>query len=96
MFYDVDGNVPSETLGLMQQEEYVIAGMGMSASHSFLHLTLQEYLTAMNYCTDKHVSISKLFERDGLFPLKNFLKRTERKENSLCHLQPLTDQWYCF
>ena len=32
--------VPEETLGLMQKEEGVFAGRGISVSHSFLHLTL--------------------------------------------------------
>ena len=49
MFDEEDDNVPSETLGLMQRDEELTAGIGRSSSHNFLHLTLQEYLAAVNY-----------------------------------------------
>ena len=47
--YVFDSGVPEELLGLMHQVEEVYPGRGKSASYSFLHLTLQEYLAAY-YC----------------------------------------------
>ena len=46
VFDEEDDNVPSETLGLMQRDEELTAGIGRSSSHNFLHLTLQEYLVS--------------------------------------------------
>lgn len=76
VFDEDDDNVPSETLGLMQREEDMTPGIGISGSHMFLHLTLQEYLSAVNYCycCDSPRDLSKLLTRNDLFPLKSFFK----------------------
>ena len=76
VFDETDSNVPSETLGLMQREEEVISGFGRSVSHNFLHLTLQEYLAAVNYsqqCSNPE-QLLKLLSRKDLFPLDSFLE----------------------
>ena len=77
-----DGKVPSETLGLMQREEELTAGIGRSSSHNFLHLTLQEYLAAVHYsqqCDNDEQQLSHILGRKGLFPLNNFLKYYGKK-----------------
>ena len=80
--YVFDEDVPSETLGLMQQEEELTAGIGRSSSHNFLHLTLQEYLAAVHYsqqCDNDEQQLSHILGRKGLFPLNNFLKYYGKK-----------------
>ena len=51
VFDEFNTSFHSETLGLMQKEEVVVSGIGTSTSHNFkfLHLSLQEYLAAVNY-----------------------------------------------
>ena len=80
--YVFDEDVPSETLGLMQREEELTAGIGRSSSHNFLHLTLQEYLAAVHYsqqCDNDERQLSHILGRKGLFPLNNFLKHYGKK-----------------
>ena len=82
VFDEEDDNVPSETLGLMQREEELTAGIGRSSSHNFLHLTLQEYLAAVHYsqqCDNDEQQVSHILGRKGLFPLNNFLKHYGKK-----------------
>ena len=82
VFDKKDGKVPSETLGLMQREEELTAGIGRSLSHNFLHLTLQEYLAAVHYsqqCDNDEQQLSHILGRKGLFPLNNFLKYYGKK-----------------
>ena len=82
VFDEEDGNVPSETLGLMQREEELTAGIGISLSHNFLHLTLQEYLAAVHYsqqCDNDEQQLSHILGRKGLFPLNNFFKYYGKK-----------------
>ena len=89
--FDEDENVPSETLGLMQREEELTAGIGRSSSHSFLHLTLQEYLAAVNYSQqcDSPERLTQILGRDGLFSLCDFLKYYRKKrEQSLFSSAP--------
>ena len=77
VFDEEDDNVPSETLGLMQREEELTAGIGRSSSHNFLHLTLQEYLAAVHYsqqCDNGEQQLSHVLGPMGLFPLNNFLR----------------------
>ena len=84
--YVFDEDVPSETLGLMQREEELTAGIGRSSSHNFLHLTLQEYLAAMDYSQqcDSPEQLTQLLTRDGLFPLSSFLQHYGKKtKNSM-------------
>ena len=76
VFDEFDRSIPSETLGFLQREEVVTSGIGISTSHNFLHLTLQEYLAAVNYsqkCSSSE-QLSQLLTRDDLFPLNNFLQ----------------------
>ena len=86
VFDEEDDNVPSETLGLMQREEELTAGIGRSSSHNFLHLTLQEYLAAVHYtqqCDNDEQQLSHILGRKGLFPLSNFFKNNgKNRENS--------------
>ena len=82
VFDEEDDNVPSETLGLMQREEELTAGIGRSSSHNFLHLTLQEYLAAVHYsqqCDNDEQQLSHILGQKGLFPLNNFLKYYGKK-----------------
>ena len=82
VFDEEDDNVPSETLGLMQREEELTAGIGRSSSHNFLHLTLQEYLAAVNYsqqCELLPEQLTQILGRKGLFPLSNFFKSYGKK-----------------
>ena len=82
VFDEEDDNVPSETLGLMQREEELTAGIGRSSSHNFLHLTLQEYLAAVHYsqqCDKDEQQLSHILGRKDLFPLSNFLKYYGKK-----------------
>ena len=84
VFDETDGQVPLQTLGLMQREEEIAAGVGRSASYYFLHLTLQEYLAAVyfsNKCNTPE-QLSQLLVEDRPFLLKSFLKYYSRKEIS--------------
>ena len=84
--YVFDSNVPSDTLGLMQREE-VTFGIGTSSSHNFLHLTLQEYLAAVNYSQqcDSPEQLTQLLTRDDLFPLSSFLQYYGKKRKRTIH-----------
>ena len=85
--YVFDSNVPSETLGLMQREEELTAGIGKSSSHNFLHLTLQEYLAAVNYSQqcDSPEQLTQLLTRRDLFPLSSFLQYYGKKRKQVIH-----------
>ena len=85
--YVFDSYVPSETLGLMQREEELTAGIGRSSSHNFLHLTLQEYLAAVNYSQqcDSPEQLTQLLTRDDLFPLSSFLQYYGKKRKRTIH-----------
>ena len=93
VFDEEDDNVPSETLGLMQREEELTAGIGRSLSHNFLHLTLQEYLAAVHYsqqCDNDEEQLSHILGQMGHFPLNNFLqyygkKREKSSSSSATH-----------
>ena len=87
VFDEEDDNVPSETLGLMQREEELTAGIGRSLSHNFLHLTLQEYLAAVNYSQqcDSPEQLTQLLTRDDLFPLSSFLQYYGKKTKRTIH-----------
>ena len=87
VFDEEDDNVPSETLGLMQREEELTAGIGRSSSHNFLHLTLQEYLAAVNYSQqcDNLEQLTQLLTRDDLFPLSSFLQYYGKKRKRTIH-----------
>ena len=87
VFDEEDDNVPSETLGLMQREEELTAGIGRSSSHNFLHLTLQEYLAAVHYSQqcDSPEQLTQLLTRDDLFPLSSFLQHYGKKTKNIIH-----------
>ena len=87
VFDEEDDNVPSETLGLMQREEELTAGIGRSSSHNFLHLTLQEYLAAVHYSQqcDSPEQLTQLLTRDDLFPLNSFLQHYGKKRKHTIH-----------
>ena len=87
VFDEEDDNVPSETLGLMQREEELTAGIGRSSSHNFLHLTLQEYLAAVHYSQqcDNLEQLTQLLTRDDLFPLSSFLQYYGKKRKRTIH-----------
>ena len=87
VFDEEDDNVPSETLGLMQREEELTAGIGRSSSHNFLHLTLQEYLAAVHYSQqcDSPEQLTQLLTRDDLFPLGSFLQHYGKKRKQTIH-----------
>ena len=83
VFDEVDDNVPSDTLGLMQREEEATIGIGTSTSHYFLHLTLQEYFAAVHYSEQLHSSQELLLAEDGPLSLKSFLKHYGEERNSI-------------
>ena len=87
VFDEEDDEVPSETLGLMQREEELTAGIGRSSSHNFLHLTLQEYLAAVHYSQqcDSPEQLTQLLTRDDLFPLSSFLRHYGKKTKNSIH-----------
>ena len=67
-------NVPSETLGLMVREEGVTAGIGISTSYTFLHLTLQEYLAAVHFSLGfSSEKLMHFLTHNDLFLLENFI-----------------------
>ena len=88
VFDEEDDNVPSETLGLMQREEELTAGIGRSSSHNFLHLTLQEYLAALNYSQqcDSPEQLTQLLTRDDLFSLSSFLQYYGKKRKHTIYI----------
>ena len=74
VFDEENDSVPSETLGLMVREEEVTAGIGVSTSYTFLHLTLQEYLAAVCLSHEFHSEhLTELLSHD-LFSLEDFIK----------------------
>ena len=76
VFDEDNQNIPPETLGLMEREEKVIPGFGISASYSFLHQTIQFYLAAVKYsqqCSTPE-QLSELLSQNGLLSLHR-LKR---------------------
>ena len=78
-----DDNVPSETLGLMVREEEVTAGIGASTSYTFLHLTLQEYLAALQLswrCSSAELFSEVVIDSD-CFSLYLFLQNYGRRES---------------
>ena len=81
VFDEEDDNVPSETLGLMQREEELTAVIGISSSHNFLHLTLQEYLAAVHYSQqcDSPKRLSQILNWNGVIPLRHFLESYGKK-----------------
>ena len=87
VFDEEDDNVPSETLGLMQREEELTAGIGRSSSHNFLHLTLQEYLATVHYSQqcDSPEQLTQLLTQDHLFPLSSFLQHYGKKTKGINH-----------
>ena len=82
VFDEVDDNVPSDTLGLMQREEQAAVGIGTSSSYYFLHLTLQEYLAAVRYSEQLDLSLELLLAEEGPLSLKSFLKHYGEEINS--------------
>ena len=67
-------NVPSETLGLMVREEEVTAGIGISTSYTFLHLTLQEYLAAVHFSLGfSSEKLMHFLTHNDLFSLEKFI-----------------------
>ena len=80
--YVFEDNVPSDTLGLMQREEQIIAGIGISSSHYFLHLTLQEFFAAISYSEQPDL-FPMLLLPYGPFSLKSFLKKYGKKKEEI-------------
>ena len=80
VFDEDEDNVPSETLGLMVGEEEVTPGIGQSVSYTFLHLTLQEYLAAVNFSQECNSSIElvQLLTKNDTFSLEEFLEHYGR------------------
>ena len=83
VFDEVDDKVPSETLGLMQREDKLMAGIGRSVSYNFLHLTLQEYFAALKYSNECSSSqqLSELLTEEKPWSLKRFLEHYGKKES---------------
>ena len=89
VFEEIGDKVPSDTLGLMQREEEMIAGIGRSSSHYFLHLTLQEFFAAISY--SEQPDLLQLLQY-GPFALKSFLKNYGKKKEEI-DLFPFATHW---
>ena len=70
--YVFDSGVPENTLGLMYQVE-VYPGRDRSVSYSFLHVTLQEYLSAY-YCSLEEPDVRLAMVLKQREPIERFLK----------------------
>ena len=90
--YVFDDKVPSDTLGLMQREEEMIAGIGRSSSHYFLHLTLQEFFAAISYSEKPDVLQDLFLSQYGPFSLKSFLKNYGKKKEEIDNF-PFATHW---
>ena len=68
-------SVPSDTLGLMhsvkQLHDYRVK---RSTSHSFTHLTLQEFLAARYWSQLPPKQLTELLQRPNLFPIQQYLE----------------------
>ena len=74
-------NVPiSDTLGLMHSVKQLHdCRPKRSTSHSFTHLTLQEFLAARYWSQLSPQQLTKLLQRQDLFPIKEYLKGIHHK-----------------
>ena len=79
--------IPCNTMGLMQHVEDVETEETPSASYSFLHLTLQEYLAALHWSQLPIQELVALLKRPNLFPLYKLVREGfhEKRESTVYH-----------
>ena len=81
-------NVPSDTLGLIHSVKQLHDYRAKrSTSHSFTHLTLQEFLAGRYWSQLPPQQLTELLQRQDLFPIQQYLKGMHhsrwRREESL-------------
>ena len=75
-------NVPSDTLGLMHSVKPLHDYRAKrSSSHSFTHLTLQEFLAGRYWSQLPPQQLTKLLQRHDLFPIQQYLEGMHRVED---------------
>ena len=75
-------SVSCEPMGFLRKVEDMYIGHGHISSHSFLHLTLQEFLAAWYWSrTLSSQELEELVSQPDLFPLDQFLQGEHRNED---------------
>ena len=75
-------NVPSDTLGLMHSVKPLHNYRpNHPISHSFTHLTLQEFLAGRYWSQLPHQQLTELLQRHDLFPIQQYLKGMQLEED---------------
>ena len=73
-------SVPSETLGLMNSVRQLHdIRTKRSTYHSFIHLTLQEYLAALHWSQFAPEQLKEVLQQEDLFPIQQYLLDVHRK-----------------
>ena len=71
--YIFDDNVPSDTLSLMHSVKQLLdCRARRSTSHSFTHLTLQEFLAARHWSQLPLQQLKEVLQRQNLFPIQQY------------------------
>ena len=75
-------DVPSDTLGLMHSVKQLHDYRAKrSTSHSFTHLTLQEFLAGHYWSQLPPQQLTELLQRQDLFPIQQYLEGMHREED---------------
>ena len=71
--YIFDNNVPDDTLGLMHSVKHLHdRRVRPSTSHSFIHLTLQEFLAGRHWSRLPPQQLTEVLQRQNLFPIQQY------------------------
>ena len=77
-------NVPSDTLGLMHSVKQLHdCRPNHPTSHSFTHLTLQEFFAGRYWSQLPPQQLTELLQRQDLFPIQQYLEGMHREENEV-------------